>query len=134
MKPARRVPALLTAVLIIGAILPAHAADRVIKVGTLKLIHGITPYFYEKFTPAGYKIEAVPFESPTDGKNAVLKGTVDFGVFGTAASALGAMVETHRQAADFVRSNEAANINMAVQRLGQTQASVERAVPNVECI
>ena len=32
----------------------AHAQDKVIKVGTLKLIHGITPYFYNKFTPAGY--------------------------------------------------------------------------------
>jgi NitT/TauT family transport system substrate-binding protein len=31
----------------------ASAADRVIKVGTLKLIHGVTPYFYEKFAPAG---------------------------------------------------------------------------------
>ena len=26
---------------------PAQAADKVIKVGTLKLIHGITPYFYD---------------------------------------------------------------------------------------
>ena len=31
----------------------AHADDKVIRVGTLKLIHGITPYFYEKFAPAG---------------------------------------------------------------------------------
>ena len=31
--------------------------QKVLKVGTLKLIHGITPYFYEKFAPAGYKIE-----------------------------------------------------------------------------
>ena len=59
-----------------GAFTPAAAADRVIKVGTLKLIHGVTPYFYEKFAPAGYKIEVVPFESPTDGKNAVVTGTV----------------------------------------------------------
>jgi NitT/TauT family transport system substrate-binding protein len=40
----------------------ASAEDRVIKVGALKLIHSITPYFYEKFTPAGYKIEVIPFE------------------------------------------------------------------------
>src|SRR5918992_5335063 len=64
--------------------------QRVIKIGTLKLIHGITPYFYEKFAPAGYRIEVVPFESPTDGKNAVITGTVDFGTFGIAAATLGA--------------------------------------------
>ncbi len=67
----------------------AGAEDKVIKVGALKLIHSITPYFYEKFTPAGYKIEVIPFESPTDGKNAVLTGSVDFGTFGIAAALLG---------------------------------------------
>src|ERR1700704_4631898 len=67
-----------------------HAQERVIKVGTLKLIHGITPYFYEKFAPKGYRIEVIPFESPTDGKNAVMTGTVDFGTFGIAAATLGA--------------------------------------------
>jgi len=68
----------------------AFAADRVIKVGTLKLIHGITPYFYEKFAPADIKIEVAPFESPTDGKNAVVTGSVDFGIYGLAAATLGA--------------------------------------------
>ncbi|WP_409188915.1 ABC transporter substrate-binding protein [Bradyrhizobium sp. RDM4] len=68
----------------------ALADDRVIKVGTLKLIHGITPYFYEKFAPAGVKIQVIPFESPTDGKNAVATRTVDFGIFGLAAATLGA--------------------------------------------
>jgi NitT/TauT family transport system substrate-binding protein len=69
--------------------LKAFADDRTIKVGTLKLIHGITPYFYEKFAPAGFKIEVIPFETPTDGKNAVVTGTVDFGIFGFAAATLG---------------------------------------------
>ncbi|HYH40714.1 MAG TPA: NrtA/SsuA/CpmA family ABC transporter substrate-binding protein [Burkholderiales bacterium] len=64
--------------------------QKVIKVGTMKLIHGITPYFYEKFAPPGYRIEVIPFESPTDGKNAVITGTVDFGTFGIAAATLGA--------------------------------------------
>src|SRR5438270_2299372 len=68
----------------------AQADDKVLRVGTLKLIHGITPYFYEKFAPAGYKIEVVPFESPTDGKNAVLTGTVDTCIHGIAAFLLGA--------------------------------------------
>lgn len=65
------------------------AADRTVKVGTLKLIHGITPYFYEKFAPEGVKFEVIPFETPTDGKNAVATGTVDFGIFGFAAATLG---------------------------------------------
>ena len=70
--------------------LGAYAQDKVIKVGALKLIHSITPHFYEKFAPPGYKIVVVPFESPTDGKNAVLTGSVDFGTFGIAAAMLGA--------------------------------------------
>jgi len=68
----------------------AHAQDKVLRVGTLKLIHGITPYFYEKFAPPGYKVEVTPFESPTDGKNAVLTGTVDTCIHGIAAFLLGA--------------------------------------------
>ncbi|MDT3685674.1 MAG: NrtA/SsuA/CpmA family ABC transporter substrate-binding protein [Pseudorhodoplanes sp.] len=62
----------------------------VIKMGALKLIHSIAPYFYEKFTPAGYKVEVIPFESPTEGKNAVVTKSVDFGMFGIAAATLGA--------------------------------------------
>lgn len=78
------------AALLFAALLPAaQAQDKVIKVGALKLIHSITPYFYEKFAPPGYRIEVVPFESPTDGKNAVLTGSVDFGTFGIAAAMLG---------------------------------------------
>ena len=62
----------------------------VIKMGALKLIHSIAPYFYEKFTPAGYKVEVIPFESPAEGKNAVVTKSVDFGMFGIAAATLGA--------------------------------------------
>src|SRR3569832_1990789 len=73
----------------IGA--PAQAEDsKVIRVGTLKLIHGITPYFYEKFAPPGYTVEVVQFESPTAGKNAVLTGTVDTCIHGIASLLLGA--------------------------------------------
>ena len=68
----------------------AHADDKVIRVGTLKLIHGISAYFYEKFAPAGYTVEVIPFESPTDGKNAVMTGTVDTCIHGIAAFILGA--------------------------------------------
>src|SRR6187455_2976042 len=78
----------LTVALGFGA--PASAQNpKVIKVGTLKLIHAITPYFYEKFTPAGYKIEVIPYETPTDGKNAVVTRSVDFGTYGLAGATLG---------------------------------------------
>lgn len=62
----------------------------VIRMGALKLIHSIAPYFYEQFTPAGYRIDVIPFESPTEGKNAVVTKSVDFGMFGIAAGLLGA--------------------------------------------
>lgn len=81
---------LTTSALALSLAAPAQAADKVIKVGTLKLIHGITPYFYDRFTPAGYKIEVIPFETPTDGKNAVVTKSVDFGTYGLAAATLGA--------------------------------------------
>ena len=85
MKRALAAAAIAFAILAPGA----QAQDKVIKVGALKLIHSITPHFYDKFAPAGYRIEVVPFESPTDGKNAVLTGSVDFGTFGIAAAMLG---------------------------------------------
>jgi NitT/TauT family transport system substrate-binding protein len=61
-----------------------------IRMGALKLIHSITPWFYERFLPEGYAIEIIPFESPTDGKSAVVTKSVDFGTFGIAAGILGA--------------------------------------------
>ncbi|AMN39032.1 ABC transporter substrate-binding protein [Rhodoplanes sp. Z2-YC6860] len=83
---------------LVGAGVAALAAPAVlraedvtiIKMGALKLIHSITPYFYERFTPAGTRIEVVPFESPAEGKNAVVTKSVDFGMFGIAAATLGA--------------------------------------------
>ncbi len=72
-------------------VLRARAADTVtIRMGVLKLVHSITPYFYEKFLPAGYKIEIIPFSTPTDGKDAVVTKSVDYGTFGIAAAILGA--------------------------------------------
>jgi ABC-type nitrate/sulfonate/bicarbonate transport system substrate-binding protein len=67
----------------------AHAETVVLKMGVLKLIHSITPYFYDKFTPDGYRIEILPFESPTECKNAVVTKSIDFGTFGVAAGILG---------------------------------------------
>ncbi|WP_287978818.1 NrtA/SsuA/CpmA family ABC transporter substrate-binding protein, partial [Sphingomonas sp.] len=65
-------------------------APTVIRMGSLKLIHSIAPHFYERFTPAGTRVEVVPFESPTECKNAVVTKSVDFGTFGIAAGTLGA--------------------------------------------
>ena len=36
----------------------AQAQDKVLKIGTLKLIHGISAYFYEKFVPPGKRPES----------------------------------------------------------------------------
>ncbi|MGL4729176.1 MAG: ABC transporter substrate-binding protein [Bosea sp. (in: a-proteobacteria)] len=67
-----------------------RAQTRVVKMGSLRLIHSMTPHFYEKFAPANLKIEIITFDSPTDGKNAVVTKSVDFGGFGIAAATLGA--------------------------------------------
>jgi NitT/TauT family transport system substrate-binding protein len=68
----------------------ARAQARTVKMGSLRLIHSMTPHFYEKFAPADLKIEITTFDSPTDGKNAVVTKSVDFGGFGIAAATLGA--------------------------------------------
>ena len=74
-----------------AAVRSARAAEPVtIRMGVLKLVHSITPYFYERFLPAGYRIEIIPFSTPTDGKDAVVTKSVDYGTFGIAAAILGA--------------------------------------------
>jgi NitT/TauT family transport system substrate-binding protein len=85
-RPFKLALPVLVAALSIAFAPQVHAQDKVLKVGTLKLIHGISAYFYEKFVPAGYTVEVIPFESPTDGKNAVLTGTVDTCIHGIARS------------------------------------------------
>ena len=72
------------------AIVRAAAEPIVIRAGALKLIHSIAPYFYAAFVPEGYKVEVLPFETPTECKNAVVTKSVDFGAFGIAAALLGA--------------------------------------------
>ncbi len=72
------------------SIVRAAAEPIVIRAGALKLIHSIAPYFYDQFVPAGYKVEVVPFETPTECKSAVVTKSVDFGAFGIAAAILGA--------------------------------------------
>ncbi|WP_461356412.1 ABC transporter substrate-binding protein [Bradyrhizobium sp. USDA 4454] len=76
---------------LVGAPAIVRAQDSVvIRVGALKLIHSIAPYFYERFVPAGFKVEVLPFETPTECKTAVVTKSVDFGAFGIAAGELGA--------------------------------------------
>lgn len=82
--------ALFAPILAAPFIRPARAQPVTVRMGSLKLIHSITPYFYEKFAPAGMTIEVIPFESPTECKNAVVTKSVDFGTFGIAAGILGA--------------------------------------------
>ncbi|MBR0654706.1 ABC transporter substrate-binding protein [Plastoroseomonas arctica] len=65
-------------------------APRTVKMGSLRLIHSMTPHFYQRFAPPGLTIEITTFDSPTDGKNAVVTRSVDFGGFGIAAGMLGA--------------------------------------------
>ncbi len=69
-----------------------RAQDRTVKMGALRLVHSMPPYFYDRFLPAGTKLEVIVFDSPTDGKNAVITKSVDFGTFGIAAGILGAAV------------------------------------------
>ncbi len=69
-----------------------RAQERTVKMGALRLVHSMPPYFYERFLPAGMKVEIVVFDSPTDGKNAVVTKSVDFGTFGIAAAILGGAV------------------------------------------
>jgi NitT/TauT family transport system substrate-binding protein len=64
-------------------------AGQTVKMGALRLVHSMPPHFYEKFAPAGLKIEIITFDSPTDCKNAVVTKSVDLGTFGIAAGILG---------------------------------------------
>jgi ABC-type nitrate/sulfonate/bicarbonate transport system substrate-binding protein len=72
------------------SIVRAAGEPIVIRAGALKLIHSIAPYFYDQFVPVGYKVEVLPFETPTECKSAVVTKSVDFGAFGIAAAILGA--------------------------------------------
>lgn len=76
-----------------GAVPPvARAADapRTVKVGMLKTANSVVAQFYQKFAPPGMTFQVVVFDTPPDGKDAVVSGSVDFGIFGLAAATLGA--------------------------------------------
>lgn len=63
------------------------AADEgTVTVGTLRAQpHLYTPFFYEQFAPDGVDVEIVLFDTSSDIKNAVVSGSVDFGVTGAAS-------------------------------------------------
>jgi ABC-type nitrate/sulfonate/bicarbonate transport system substrate-binding protein len=70
----------------------ARAADapRTVKVGMLKTVNTVVMQFYQKFAPPGVTYQVIAFDTPPDGKDAVVSGSVDFGIFGLAAATLGA--------------------------------------------
>lgn len=69
----------------------ARAADaRTVKVGMLKTANSVVAQFYQKFAAPGYTYDVIVFDTPPDGKDAVVSGSVDFGIFGLAAATLGA--------------------------------------------
>jgi NitT/TauT family transport system substrate-binding protein len=78
-----------TAAILAAPHLANAQAQRTVKMGSLRLIHSMTPHFYERFLPPNIKLEITTFDSPTDGKNAVVTRSMDFGGFGIAAAILG---------------------------------------------
>jgi NitT/TauT family transport system substrate-binding protein len=66
------------------------AAPRTIKVGMLKTVNTIVMQFYQKFATPGTTYDVVIYDTPPDGKDALVSGAVDFGIFGLAAATLGA--------------------------------------------
>jgi NitT/TauT family transport system substrate-binding protein len=70
----------------------ARAADapRTIKVGMLKTANSVVAQFYQKFAAPGATYQVIVFDTPPDGKDALVSGSVDFGIFGLAAATLGA--------------------------------------------
>src|SRR5436305_1429292 len=131
-----------------------RAQGKPVKMGCLRLVHSMPPFFYEKFAGESMKIEIVMFDSPTDCKNAVVTKSVDFGPFGIGMGGLNmisstheetvaknpdlvkAMLKTHRQAAEFMSANTQAVIDATVQKLGASRGAVEQALgaKNVEYV
>ncbi len=82
--------AALTAAGAVPSVARAADAPRTIKVGMLKTANSVVAQFYQKFAPPGVTYDVIVFDSPPDGKDAVVSGSVDFGIFGLAAATLGA--------------------------------------------
>lgn len=98
MKTSRTLVALATTMLA-AASLTACSGDAtadadgntIVKVGTLKgQPHLYAPYFYEENAPEGVTFEIVTFDTSPDIKNAVVSGSIDFGVAGVPSAISGA--------------------------------------------
>ncbi|WP_156761016.1 ABC transporter substrate-binding protein [Microbacterium karelineae] len=64
----------------------AGTAGGAITIGTLRAQpHLYTPFTYDDFAPEGTEIEVVLFDTSSDIKNAVVSGSIDFGVTGAAS-------------------------------------------------
>jgi len=69
---------------------PAESSEGAIKIGTLRgQPHLYQPYFYDQFAPEGTEVEIVLFDSSPDIKNAVVSGSVDFGITGVPSAIAG---------------------------------------------
>lgn len=68
----------------------ADPAPKTIKVGMLKTVNTVVMQFYQKFASPGVTYQVIAFDTPPDGKDALVSGSVDFGIFGLAAATLGA--------------------------------------------
>jgi NitT/TauT family transport system substrate-binding protein len=66
------------------------AGPRTIKVGMLKTVNTVVMQFYQKFAAPGDTYQVIIFDTPPDGKDGLVSGSVDFGIFGLAAATLGA--------------------------------------------
>ena len=68
----------------------AGAGERTVKVATLRQPHLFVPDFYERFLPAGTKVEVITLANSTEIKSAVVSGSADFAVTGITAALQGA--------------------------------------------
>lgn len=64
--------------------------DEAVTVGTLKgQPHLFAPFLYDDLAPEGMQVEVVQFDTSPDIKNAVVSGTIDFGVTGVPSALSG---------------------------------------------
>ncbi|GAA4193507.1 hypothetical protein GCM10022219_15380 [Microbacterium oryzae] len=78
----------LAAVTLIAGCAPAEASAEgdTITIGTLRSQpHLFSPYFYEDVAADGLEFEIVLFDTSSDIKNAIVSGSIDFGVTGAAS-------------------------------------------------
>ncbi|WOF23229.1 ABC transporter substrate-binding protein [Microbacterium betulae] len=86
----------LAALALVAGCAPADASAEgdAITVGTLRgQPHLFSPYFYDEVAEDGLSFEIVLFDSSSDIKNAIVSGSIDFGVTGSASVVSGVAEE-----------------------------------------